>query len=280
MFIRFLHNSIRSKFRSMGFESRSIDAPVGRLHFLIREQADAQGTLMLIHGLGTSSSTWIKILPHIGRRHTMILPDLPGFGRSTVRDGRGYCTLREHAAAIAHLHAHLGVGPVVLAGQSLGGWVSGLYASDHPDRVKRLVFIDTAGVYYRGVENLRQLFSPQSVRETRTMLNALWYRYPWYFKPFAGAVFRDLLAHHMHELVDAITEQDFLVDELTRLTMPVDVIWGKEDKVISQQSVDVLRKFVPQAKVVTIDRCGHVPQLECPRACADVLRRILEEESA
>jgi pimeloyl-ACP methyl ester carboxylesterase len=80
----------------------------------------------------------------------------------------------------------------------------------------------------------------------------------------------------MNELVASIEGKDFLVEELSRLTMPVSIIWGKQDETISPNSIDVLKKFIPHSTVHFIDQCGHVPQLECPEELAEILDRVLE----
>jgi pimeloyl-ACP methyl ester carboxylesterase len=136
--------------------------------------------------------------------------------------------------------------------------------------------VDTAGVYYPGVENLHDLFTLTSVNDTQRLLNTLWYHYPWYFKPFTGSIYRELGARRMNELVASIEANDFLVEELSRLTMPVSIIWGKQDVAISLKSVEVLKKFISHSTVHLIDQCGHVPQLECPEKLAGILNRVLE----
>jgi pimeloyl-ACP methyl ester carboxylesterase len=83
----------------------------------------------------------------------------------------------------------------------------------------------------------------------------------------------------MNELVGSIDATYFLVEELGRLTMPVSIIWGREDKVILPESVDVLVKFVPHARVAFVEQCGHVPQLEKPAEFASVVQKILEQKN-
>lgn len=207
----------------------------------------------------------------------MIALDLPGFGFSTVNSARGFCTLSEHVEALSSLIAAVTETPVILAGQSFGGWLCCRYAARHPERVKHLVLVDTAGVLYPGVENLRELFTLRSVKDTRRLLNTLWHHYPWYFKPFARSIYRELESHKMNDLVASIGVEDFLLEELSRLTMPVSIIWGEQDVAISRKSLDVLRKFVPHSTVQFIDQCGHVPQLECPEELARILNGVLGE---
>jgi abhydrolase domain-containing protein 6 len=276
MLLRLLHRSVRRQFRTLGFESKTLTSSVGSLHYLVREHADAQGTIVLVHGLGTSSSTWVRMLPHLKASRRIIAVDLPGFGFSTANSASGFCTINEQVEAITELIAAESQTPVLLVGQSLGGWLCCRYAARYPDRVKNLVLIDTAGVNYPGVEKLRDLFTLTSVSDARRLLNELWYHYPWYFKPFAGSIYRELASRKMNELVSSIEAKDFLGDELSGLMMPVTIIWGKQDGVISLKSLDVLQKFIPHSKVFLIDQCGHVPQLERPEELAALLREVLE----
>jgi pimeloyl-ACP methyl ester carboxylesterase len=136
--------------------------------------------------------------------------------------------------------------------------------------------VDTAGVYYPGVENLHDLFTLTSANDTQRLLSTLWNHYPWYFKPFAGSIYRELRTRRMNELVASIEANDFLDEELSRLTMPVSIIWGKQDMAISLRSVEVLKNSIPHSTVHLIDQCGHVPQLESPEKLARILNRVLE----
>ena len=276
MLLRLLHRSVRRQFRSLGFESKTLSCRVGTIHYLVREHSHPNGTVVLVHGLGTSSSTWTRTLPHLKESHRIVALDLPGFGFSTANPARGFCTLSEHVEALSELIAALTETPIILVGQSFGGWLCCRYAARNPERVEHLVLVDTAGVYYPGVENLRDLFTLTSVNDTRRLLNNLWYHYPWYFKPFAGSIFHELGSRRMNELVASIEANDFLAEELSCLTMPVSIIWGKQDVAISLKSVDVLKKLIPHSTVHLIDRCGHVPQLECPERLAGILNQVLE----
>jgi abhydrolase domain-containing protein 6 len=275
MLLRILHKSVRRQFASLGFESRTLIRSSGSLHYLVREQADAKGTIVLVHGLGTSSSSWIKTLKYLKRSHRIVALDLPGFGFSTAHPARGFNTLEEHVDALSQLLAAVGEPSVVLVGQSLGGWISARYAARFPQRVQHLVLIDTAGVDYPGVESLRDLFTLTSVQDTRRLLSSLWYRYPWYFRPFAGSIYRELMSRKMNELVASVDRSDFLADELALLRMPVTIIWGKQDMAISVASIDILKEKIPHAATHLIDHCGHVPQLESPEILAGILNTVL-----
>lgn len=279
MILDLLHHIVRRRYRSLGFRSMFLDWSGGRIHYVFRDQPAARGSFVLVHGLGTSSSSWSKAMSLIGTSHRIVAHDLPGFGFSTIDDPQRICTLRDYVDALTNLIDTIPVGPIVLLGHSLGGWVSARYASIHPERIRHLMLVDTAGVYYRGVEGLQEMFTVNSVGDARRLLNKMWYRYPWYFKPFTSSVFRELQRRKTNDLVASIEPGDLLVEEFEQLKMPVTIIWGKEDGVISNESVNVLRRLIPNSKAYFIDRCGHVPQLERPDEFARLVNRVLERES-
>lgn len=275
MLLDFLHNIVRRRYRAMGFESRQMESSVGTLHYIRREHPGAAGTIVFVHGLGTSSSTWLKIFPNIRRTFRILALDLPGFGFSTVKNPSGYCGLPDHIRALEDFLGALGEDPIILVGHSLGGWIGAHYAIRHPLRIGELILVDAAGVYYSGVENLKDLFTLHSVKDTRRLLDNLWHQYPWYFKPFTRLIYRELTRRHINEIVASTDNSNFLGEELSSLTMPVSIVWGKEDRAIPAGSVDVFKKFIPNANTFMIEHCGHVPQLERPDEFASILNTVL-----
>ncbi len=275
MLIDLVHRFVRPTFRHLGMESKFIETKSCHLHYFEYPHPSPKGTIVLVHGLGTSSSTWLKVLPVLIRNHRVIALDLPGFGFSDLKSGKSFCSLSEHRAALTTLVDYAVQDAFTLVGQSFGGWICVQYAAEHPQRVEHLILINTAGIYYRGVEFLREIFTIETVADTRRLLNALWYRYPWYFKPFTRAIFRELSHRNMNDIVNSIEAKDFLTEELSQLRTPVSVIWGKEDKAISWVAVDVIKRLAPQSNVYFIDRCGHVPQLERPEEVKRILSSIL-----
>jgi pimeloyl-ACP methyl ester carboxylesterase len=259
----------------MGAVSRFLDLDSCRLHYFEYEHPDPRGTVLLVHGLGTSASTWLKILPTLISEHHVIAVDLPGFGFSSLKPGTSFYTLSEHCTALSALVERTVHDRLTLIGHSFGGWISVRLAAANRGSLLCLVLVDTAGIPYPGAERLRELFTIDSPAHMRKLLDALWYRYPWYFKPFASAIYHEMTKRNVNGIVASIGEEDSLVGELSLLTMPVSVVWGREDRVISPAAVQVLKRMVPQASVCFIDGCGHVPQLERPAELKKILSHIL-----
>ncbi|MGB2867017.1 MAG: alpha/beta fold hydrolase [Bacteroidota bacterium] len=272
-----VHTLVRWRYRRLGFTRGSLDLGNASLSYVHFENPSARRSIVLLHGLGTSSSTWLRILHDLRKDSAILAPDLPGFGGSILAGDRTYCALAEHDAAIENVLDLVSTRPFTLVGHSLGGWLAMRYALKHPATIARLVLINPAGVLYEGIETLRQLFSIQTPADVRRLLDAMWYRYPWYFRPFTAAIFNYLKRRGIPEFVNTVVEKDFLGEELKQLKMPVSLIWGKEDHLISGRTIDILAGYIPQLHTFTIERCGHIPQLERPAQLRKTLHKILEE---
>lgn len=274
MLIPFLHSIIRRQILRQGLESKRIVLNGTSFHYYEYAPANPLGVLVLIHGLGTSASTWVNIFPHISRYH-ILAPDLPGFGLSPALDkvptiDRFVQFLEDFADAVLK-------GPFSLLGHSMGGWITMKYALAHRDRVSHLLLINTAGIYYQGVDKLRDAFVLHSTRETNALLDLIWVRYPWYFRPFTPFVFEDLVMRKVPEIVGSVREADFVNADLGRLTIPVSVIWGLGDKLISAEALRILEEKLPARRIYTIRDSGHVPQLQATTELAAILRETLYE---
>jgi abhydrolase domain-containing protein 6 len=277
MFINLLHRQIRRRYRRMGFQEGFQSAGRFTLHFYERSVHASEHTIVLVHGLGTSASTWVRILPSLDRRWNIIALDLPGYGLSSINDGQPFAPLRELYGTVGEFLATKVPGSCVLLGHSLGGWIAAHVALQHPERIRHLILSDNAGVFTDETLEQGKAFLVDSLEDVTRLLKTLWFRYPWYFIPFSGAVLNDLRQHRVSEFVQSIKQDDFLNDDLHRLTMPVSIIWGREDRLISMKSVEIMRQEIPHHRVFVIDRCGHVPQLERPAEYGTIVQEILRE---
>lgn len=109
-----------------------------RLHY-----TDTGGgpVVLLVHGWGCDGRDWAAVTATLTRDHRVLVPDLRGHGRSST-PGDGYAP-RDLAADLAALLRHLGVGPAVAVGHSMGGHVVTALAVEHPALVRSLVTVAT-----------------------------------------------------------------------------------------------------------------------------------------
>jgi pimeloyl-ACP methyl ester carboxylesterase len=275
MIITTLHRLIRYSFHRHGFQSCYLQLDSSRLHYLQRQCPQASKRLVLIHGLGTSSSSWIKILPSLSKSYTISCLDLPGYGFSKITSGDPFFSLTQLDCAVEQFIQRTQRLPIILIGHSLGGWLAARAALNHPESVEHLILINNAGIQYPGVGQQADLFDLLTLDDARQLLHHIWSHYPWYFNPFTSSIFQSLKKKHVSDFVRSIREEDFLNQKISALPMPVDVIWGNEDRLISKESVNIMKKLLPDLSAHSIPQCGHVPQLEKPHQVSLLLNQIL-----
>src|SRR5215210_5197076 len=102
-------------------------------------------SVIFVHGLGGSWQNWLENLPAVAAAgYRAIALDLPGFGRSPMPEAP--ITITSLARSVDDLCEVLGIGPVAVVGNSMGGFTAAEMAIRHPDRVERLVLVDAAGI--------------------------------------------------------------------------------------------------------------------------------------
>src|ERR1700754_2000436 len=112
-------------------ESRFGEVNGTKIHYLVEGKGDP---VVLLHGYAQNSHMWRPLIPELAKTHTVIAPDLRGFGNSSKPEG-GY-DKKTMAQDIHALAASLGHQRIRLAGHDIGLMVAYAYAAQHPDSVE------------------------------------------------------------------------------------------------------------------------------------------------
>lgn len=125
-----------------GFELDTVQ--VGEVSLRVR-QGGTGSPVVLLHGHPRTHTTWHRVAPLLAQRHTVVCPDLRGYGRSSkpepLADHSNYSD-RAMAADIVALMHQLGLGTFAIAGHDRGSYVAFRAAMDHPDRITHLGAFD------------------------------------------------------------------------------------------------------------------------------------------
>src|SRR3954454_14974601 len=100
--------------------------------------------LLLIHGIGDNSGTWLDVMARLAERHTVIAPDLLGHGESAKP--RADYAIAAYACGMRDLLSVLDVDRVSVVGHSLGGGIAMQFAYQFPERCERLVLVASGGI--------------------------------------------------------------------------------------------------------------------------------------
>jgi pimeloyl-ACP methyl ester carboxylesterase len=250
----------------IGARSNFTDVGGYRIHYYALGSADGP-IVVLVHGLGGRSEDWEKLAPFLAKAgYRVYLPDLPGFGQSEKPEDFSY-SVSDEAKIVAGFFDALGLKQVDLGGWSMGGWIVQLVAAQHPERVRRLMLFDSAGLYVRPDWDTK-LFTPVSAAELGKF-DALLMPHPPQLPAF---VVKDILrtsSEHswiIRRAMDAmLTGRDTTDSLLPSFKMPVLIVWGEVDHITPLSEGQKMHQLIPQSQLKVIPGCGHL----APNECAD-----------
>jgi pimeloyl-ACP methyl ester carboxylesterase len=257
--------------------------------------------LVCVHGLGGSAVNWTAIAPLLTRTCRVLAPDLAGHGLTQSR-GRG----TDVASNRALLHRFIGSvagGPVILAGNSMGGMISLLEASAAPASVAGLVLVDPAlpAVAARPDPFVTAMFALYLMPGLRRAVLARRRRDP---AELVASILRlccvdssrvpaEVIAQHIEVAVQRAgfpgIDGDFAAamrsvlrtagyphgrayrQRIGSVTCPVLLIHGAEDRLVPLAAARAAARANPSWSLREFPDVGHVPQLEVPRQTADAV---------
>jgi pimeloyl-ACP methyl ester carboxylesterase len=263
-----------------------IDAGALELHARITGPAgDGDGVgVAFLHGFGSNLESFARLQEVLARRGPTVAWDRPAFGLSerplTWSGDNPYGPEAQVEHVLTALDA-AGIERAVLVGHSAGGAIAIQAALAHPDRVAGLVLI--APAVYRGggapawsrwalhtpqLERIGPLLMRQVGGEPGENLLRSSYADPERLRPEVLEAYRRATRvenwdRGLWELVKASREPD-LADRLSDLGLPSLVVTGRQDTIVPPEQTVRLAGELPDARLVEIDDCGHVPQEECP----------------
>jgi abhydrolase domain-containing protein 6 len=240
--------------------------------------------LILINGLAEQSESWFANRRQLARHFDVKVPEILVYDGGSLHrhiDAGGEVTVDYLADRLAtYLDEFVQRPPYHLVGSSLGGQIVLTLAVRHPELVSKLVLIAPSGLH--GDENLPVM---EGVRRSD-------------YDSLVGSVFHSRSRFASESLVRAI-EQKFqsrkwkkgilrtlrgtvghsVADLLDQVPHPTLLIWGAEDRVISDVSGSIkAAERLLKGRQVVIPKCGHAPQIEKSRLVNTLITRFLRDK--
>jgi magnesium chelatase accessory protein len=247
--------------------------------------------IVLLHGLGGSATNWTLLAPLLARRRRVLVPDLPGHGRSAPVTAPG--GLGSLADSVAELIRGEGVGPVAVVGHSMGADVAIRLALRHPGDVSALVLVSAGALassrtvsklWLRGWGVLR--LSRLATRWRRDIAGRRRLRRV----AFSGWGAEEperltvpaalgLIDGTAHARDTGTAREALIVDdprmELHGLSCRVLLVWGARDRSTPlEDGFEYARRL--QAPVRTVAGAGHLVIVEQPETCAALIEGFLD----
>jgi 3-oxoadipate enol-lactonase len=234
-----------------------------KLHYFA-SKTNGKETILLLHGLGASSESWILQIPVLeAEGYSVLAPDARGFGHSSYPGGS--TTIAEMSADFAALLVHLQTGPVHVVGISMGGTHALQLAISHPESVRKLVLVNT-------FSRLR----PSGLNEWLYFASRLLLVHTLGLDVQGRAVAQRIFPQpgqeiYRHALLEQIMQADpagyrasmralasFNADHsLAEIRCPTLVITAEDDTTVNPQLQVKLAQGIPHAHQVMIPNAGH-----------------------
>lgn len=237
--------------------------------------------IVLIHGYTASLYVWKSVAPLLAAAGLRVIAlDLVGFGYSEKPRSFEY-SIAAQARVIERFMDRLGIGRAAILGSSYGGAIAATIALDYPERVSRLVLVDSVInddlkshpilrlVSLRGVGELVTPFIADSRKLMRhRMLGSIHpANHHLVNKERINSIRRPLYAadgHHSLLATSRAWDANRVEEDAYLIEQPTLILWGDGDTVTPLRDAYRLQRDITGAKLVVINDCGHVPQEEKP----------------
>jgi len=239
--------------------------------------------LLLLHGTGSACHSWTGLASLLSSRYFLIIPDLPGHGR-TGDPGDAGLSLHGMSNSLHDLLDTLQVEPVEVWGNSAGAAIACKMVIDQHIHPKRIVSINGALVPPAGMP--LHIFSPiakflaslpfvphifaRHARDTEAVINLISGTGS-HLNADGIALYKALMSSPAHcgAALRMMAQWDLasLEKQLPLLTVPVDLIVGQLDRTIPPSEVFRIQRVIPHATILSLPGLGHLAQEEDPEAC-------------
>jgi pimeloyl-ACP methyl ester carboxylesterase len=224
-------------------------------------------TVLFLHGAG-GVPQWLPFFDRLAEHNELLVPEHPGFGGS---DDPGWIrSMPDLAMFYLDLIEEADLRDIHLIGNSLGGWLAAEMLIRDRSRFRDAVLLAPAGIRVKGVppadnfiwgpeEAIRNLYHDQIFAERILAV-----------QPDEAQI--DVLLRNRFTAAKFGWQPRWLNPDLEkwlhRIKLPVLVMWGREDKLLPPAYAALWGTRLPDARVVMLDACGHLPHVEHADAVA------------
>ncbi len=275
------------------YSANSID-----LHFVDEGSGEP---IVLVHGDPTWGYLYRNFISPLSRHYRCVVPDQMGMGKSAIPQDRSLYYLQQHSANLEALLLHLDLHNITLVLHDWGGPVGLGFATRHPERIKRIVLMNTwasapwpGGPFPRLLELIRsergEMFvlkrngylepallgtTHHTERLTQTIMNA-------YRAPFPTPESRLAMLCWSRDI--PMQENDASYAEMKRIeyglsqfrNRPILLLWGMKDPVLSPSVLRRWQEVYPHATTHELEDASHFLQEDAPERLVQWIREFLE----
>jgi pimeloyl-ACP methyl ester carboxylesterase len=232
-------------------------------------------TLLLLHGLFGALSNYQYILNDFKAKYRVVIPLLPIYELSLFESSVGGLV-----KFVRQFVDHMKLNNIIILGNSLGGHIAQLYCLDQPERIKAMILTGSSGLFERAFGGSFPKRGDYEYIKQRTEYT--FYKPETATKELVDEVFDIVNDKNKAMRVIAMAKsamRENLAERLHKITCPVLLIWGKEDRITPPFVAEEFHKLLKNSELVWMEECGHAPMMEKPEEFNRLLTNFLNKIS-
>jgi pimeloyl-ACP methyl ester carboxylesterase len=252
-------------------------------------KAGSGDPVILIHGGGMWLYSFRQNIPELSKKFTVYALDMPGYGYTVARTNNPRYSLDIMADILLDFMDKMGIEQASLVGHSWGGGWSILFTHKYPNRVVKLILIDSSGLKVRDIFewNLLKypilgeiLVSRISVNGVRKRLENSFFHKERVTWEMVNEVFipMNFSANKKAQcLLSRNQNWKTTHNAMTSIRKPVLLIWGDSDLYLKPVLAKQFLKRFPNIKLIMLEKCGHSAHEEYPERVNEIISEFLDE---
>ena len=246
-------------------------------HSIVYLEGGRGPTILLLHGYAAEKDNWLQFTAYLTNEYHVVIPDIPGYGESSQFMDKLY-DLNSQISRVHKFAQAINLRKFHIAGNSMGGLFSGIYAVRYPEEIISLGLFDAGGVMPLEKNVLMKTMgkgeNPLVLKDSSDwprIMGLVFVNPPSLPYPLKKVFIHQALTNLIfYEKALKEIKPDFfsLEKQLPKIKAPTLILWGDQDKIFDVSSVPVFERGIKNHKTVIIKDCGHVPQVEKPKETA------------
>jgi len=232
-----------------------------------------EGTpLIILHGLMGNLSNFDSVFEHFSKLgYRVIMPELPLYSLPILKTN-----VKNLSAYVKRFAKHLGLEKYILIGNSLGGHIALYHTKLNPNNVSGLVLTGSSGLYENSMGGSYPKRGDYEYIKTKTQ--EVFYDPTIATKEVVDDVFDTL--NNRSKMIRTLTIaksaiRHNMAKDLPNMTLPVCLLWGKNDTVTPPEVAEEFHKLFPNSELHWVEKCGHAPMMEHPKEFNSILEKWL-----
>lgn len=269
-----------------------LSVPVGSGALNVERYGQGGNAIVMLHGFATGTFLWRNVAPELARAGwTVFAIDLMGYGESD-RPIDAHFGIAAQAEYVATALTSLRIAKATLVGQDIGGNVALAVSTKLPDRIERLVLINTVlgdDLQSEEIRTMQRSTARHALRLSRGVTGA---------KPLLAPLLESLVtdpermpprlvarylatyvgpdgARHLLNLARSLKEDEIPVIDTDRIKIPVLYVWGDADLAIDSVTADRLLSAFPNSRLARMQGVGRLVPEDAPAELAETIAEFI-----